>query len=401
MDRVIAEETLAAQEAGDTPGGTASRGPGAPIGGAAEAAGSATAGAMSPAEIAAAARADRGSARDANSAKDVKDVKNADAKDAKDATAATAATLAAPPGAVATATAGAAPGSPAAMAAAALAAASAAAAGTPDTTETARSNAGTPLPPSPGGASAAAASGSASRHAGARAQGGPASLSAGGALAAGGEPAAPGAAPFPAVQADALRALGERLRSGADGGAEPAPTPTASVFQPLPAGVAAPRAEAAPDTQAPAGSYPITVPVQDPRFADAFSERVTWLVREGLQGAELTLNPKELGPIRIELALDGDAASIGVTAANAETRGAIEQALPRLREMLSSQGLQLGGAMVDAGSGRAPQGDGGRGRGPRADGRGGIVSLLGDGALATSAADPARTSRAGRVDVFA
>jgi len=145
--------------------------------------------------------------------------------------------------------------------------------------------------------------------------------------------------------------------------------------------------------------------VQDPRFADAFSERVTWLVREGLQGAELTLNPQELGPIRIELAIDGDAASIGVIAANAETRGAIEQALPRLREMLSAQGLQLGGTMVDAGSGRASQGDGGRdgsrGRGARAEGRDGIASRLGSDGLEPTTVLSARAARAGRIDVFA
>jgi flagellar hook-length control protein FliK len=215
-----------------------------------------------------------------------------------------------------------------------------------------------------------------------------------------------GAQTFAGAQADALRALGERLRSGADGGSDSGQAPTTPVFQPpLPAGVAAPRAETAQESTTQGGSYPITVPVQDPRFADAFSERVTWLVREGLQGAELTLNPQELGPIRIELALDGDAASIGVIAANPETRGAIEQALPRLREMLSAQGLQLGGTMIDAGSGRASQGDGGRdggrGRAARTEARDGIASLLGGGGLDPGAAVPARTARAGRIDVFA
>ncbi|MCX7229649.1 MAG: flagellar hook-length control protein FliK [Burkholderiales bacterium] len=255
-------------------------------------------------------------------------------------------------------------------------------------------------------APAGGAHGGGTRHAGARAAAGLSPLGAGAPSAGAGDASVAGAQTFASTQAEALRALGERLRSGADGGADGRQTPTAPLFQPpLPAGLAAPRAEIAQERLAQGGAYPITVPVQDPRFADAFSERVTWLVREGLQGAELTLNPQELGPIRIELAIDGDAASIGVIAANAETRGAIEQALPRLREMLSAQGLQLGGTMVDAGSGRASQGDGGRdgsrGRSARVEGRDGVASRLGSDGLDPTTVLSARAARAGRIDVFA
>jgi flagellar hook-length control protein FliK len=253
------------------------------------------------------------------------------------------------------------------------------------------------------GASGAGVPGGASRHASTRAPGAPAPLTAAGAA----DGATAVQASLAGQQGDALRALGERLRGGPDTGAEATQTPAPTVVQPpLPAGVASPRSDvvqaAVQEAAAPGGPYPITVPVQDPYFADAFAERVTWLVREGLQSAELTLNPQDLGPIQIELALDGDAASIGVVAADPEARGAIEQALPRLREMLTSQGLQLGGAMIDAGTGRSPQGDGGRGRGPRPEGRGGIVSLLGSAALDPSGAtSTARAAHTGRIDVFA
>ena len=43
----------------------------------------------------------------------------------------------------------------------------------------------------------------------------------------------------------------------------------------------------------------------------------------------------------------------------------------------------------------------GRGRGARAEARDGIASLLGSGGLDPGAAVPARTARAGRIDVFA
>jgi flagellar hook-length control protein FliK len=163
---------------------------------------------------------------------------------------------------------------------------------------------------------------------------------------------------------------------------------------------AAPGLAMAPPPDAPLPSFPVTVPVPDPRFPDALGERVTWMVREGIQGAELTLHPQELGPIRIELSLDGAAASIGVIAANAETRSAIEQALPRLREMLAGQGLHLGGAAVDAGSARQGQPDA-RGRTGRSEARDTFTSAIGVGGGPEVAVQASRPRRAGGIDVFA
>jgi flagellar hook-length control protein FliK len=242
----------------------------------------------------------------------------------------------------------------------------------------------------------------AARHGAARAGGLPATPSAGGRTSAHGAEIAAAAVPPPGAEiADAARAIGERLRTaGAERGAEPAtgaPTPAVAIAAPQPG--ATPREAAA--AEAPLPSFPVTVPVHDPRFGDAFGERVTWMVREGLQSAELTLHPQELGPIRIELSLDGDAASIGVVAAQAETRGAIEQALPRLRELLAQQGLQLGGTMVDGGT-HHPGRDAERGRDGRADARATSDGAIGPGGLDPTGAPPAvRAARAGRVDVFA
>jgi flagellar hook-length control protein FliK len=230
-----------------------------------------------------------------------------------------------------------------------------------------------------------------------------ASQRAAGRPAADGADAAAGATPRAGAEfAEAARAIGERLRTVA--GERPAEPSTGTPAAPVAAGPApppgaSPREAAAPD--APAPSFPVTVPLHDARFADAFGERVTWMVREGLQAAELTLHPQELGPIRIELALDGDAASIAVIATQAETRGAIEQALPRLREMLAQQNLQLGGTLVDAGARHSAR-DGARGRDGRADARGASVTPLGTAGLdPAGAATLPRAVRAGRVDVFA
>ncbi len=217
-------------------------------------------------------------------------------------------------------------------------------------------------------------------------------------VAAGPEEAAPASAG--AGIADAVRAIGERLRSATP--ERTAETASGSPAAP-PAGMAAPsvapHGEPPPAAEAAPPSFPVTVPVHDPRFADAFGERITWLLREGLQVAELTLHPQELGPIRIELALEGDAATIGVVAAQAETRGAIEQSLPRLRELLAQQGVHLGGTTVDSGAQRQAGGDS-RSPARRGEARGAQITPIGPGAIdLTGAAAPA--VRAGRVDVFA
>jgi flagellar hook-length control protein FliK len=217
--------------------------------------------------------------------------------------------------------------------------------------------------------------------------------------AASGPDAAAAATPPGAALADAARAIGERLRSASTDRPAETAQPGASPFAAMSAPTAGPAREPL-AAEAPPPAYPITVPVRDPRFADAFGERISWMLREGLQVAELTLHPQELGPIRIELSLEGDAATIGVVAAQAETRGAIEQALPRLRELLAQQGVALGGSTVDAGTQQNARGDA-RDEPPRR-GRERDAELAPTGlggperAVRTTSA-----ARAGRIDVFA
>lgn len=115
-----------------------------------------------------------------------------------------------------------------------------------------------------------------------------------------------------------------------------------------------------------AAAFPAPVPVHDPRLAEAMATRVQWMAEQG--GGEVTLRvaPEGLGPVEIRLQLDGDRVDLGLQAAQAETRQALQDALPKLREMLSQSGLQLGQADVGhrQSSGASAQGDP-RGEGPR------------------------------------
>jgi len=149
-------------------------------------------------------------------------------------------------------------------------------------------------------------------------------------------------------------------------------------------------------------SFPITVPFDDPRFGGALSERVQWLVKEGIQSAELTLHPQDMGPIRIEMSIDGTAASIDFAATQADTRAAIEQALPRLRDLLADQGLQLGGTQIGADTSRQDN-PGHRARPSGGETRTATVDIpdaTSDGVSVRTGPDPRRLA-AGRIDLFA
>ncbi len=79
------------------------------------------------------------------------------------------------------------------------------------------------------------------------------------------------------------------------------------------------------------------------------------LVGRNEQRAELTLTPPSLGKVDVTLTVSGDQTSALFVSANPTVREALEQALPRLRDMLAEAGVQLGQAQVSAGS---SQGDG-------------------------------------------
>ena len=90
----------------------------------------------------------------------------------------------------------------------------------------------------------------------------------------------------------------------------------------------------------------IATPLHDPRWAQQLGERVVWLARGEVQNAQINISPAQLGPIQINISLNGDQMSAHFVAAHQEVRQALEDAMPRLREMLSGAGINLGQANV-------------------------------------------------------
>ncbi|MGB5257951.1 MAG: flagellar hook-length control protein FliK [Woeseiaceae bacterium] len=102
--------------------------------------------------------------------------------------------------------------------------------------------------------------------------------------------------------------------------------------------------------------------VRDAAWGDRIGDRVVMMASNQLRHAEIRLTPAELGPLRVQVSVDDGAAHVTFHAQHAVTREALEQALPRLREMLAENGLSLGQADVsDRGvgeGGREPGSDG-------------------------------------------
>ncbi|WP_371324748.1 flagellar hook-length control protein FliK [Dechloromonas sp. ZY10] len=92
----------------------------------------------------------------------------------------------------------------------------------------------------------------------------------------------------------------------------------------------------------------IQTPVSQPGWGHEFGEKLVWMAKNDQQSAQININPPQLGPIQIHLSLNGDQATASFASPFGEVRQAIESALPQLKEMLASSGIDLGQANVGA-----------------------------------------------------
>jgi flagellar hook-length control protein FliK len=90
----------------------------------------------------------------------------------------------------------------------------------------------------------------------------------------------------------------------------------------------------------------LRVPLDSPDFAPALGGQITVFARDGVQTARLQLNPAEMGPITVQIALDGSAARVDFQADLAGTRTIIEASLPALAGALQDAGMTLAGGGV-------------------------------------------------------
>lgn len=104
------------------------------------------------------------------------------------------------------------------------------------------------------------------------------------------------------------------------------------------------------------------------KFSPVMRQQLVTMVSQGIQHAEIRLDPPELGQMMVRIQVQGDQTQVQFQVAQHQTRDIVEQALPRLREMLAEQGMQL----TDSDVSQQQQGEEG------ADGEQGQNGLLGN-----------------------
>ena len=76
------------------------------------------------------------------------------------------------------------------------------------------------------------------------------------------------------------------------------------------------------------------------------AEKVQMMMSKNLKNLDIRLDPPELGHMKIRMTMNNDVANVHFTVNSQQARDVIEQTLPRLREMLAQQGMQLADSSV-------------------------------------------------------
>ncbi|EDZ97495.1 putative flagellar hook-length control protein, partial [Burkholderia sp. H160] len=138
---------------------------------------------------------------------------------------------------------------------------------------------------------------------------------------------------------------------------------------------------------------------------DALSQKVVFLSNAHSQSAELTLNPKDLGPLQVVLQVADNHAHALFVSQHQSVREAVEAALPKLREAMESNGIGLGSASVSDGFARqsGQQQSAGAGGGGTGKGGGSGSALAGDSSVdsGNTVSSVAVRQQVGLVDTFA
>jgi flagellar hook-length control protein FliK len=134
---------------------------------------------------------------------------------------------------------------------------------------------------------------------------------------------------------------------------------------------------------------PLTRPLSHPQWNEDLGERIVWMNSRGISSAEIRMNPEHMGPITVRIDMNQDQATIAFTAQNTVVRDALEASLPKLREMLSAQQVNLADVSVsqqsssNSDSGRSAfaqaaadmsNGQGSRQNAPEVDAEGNIIA---------------------------
>ena len=155
------------------------------------------------------------------------------------------------------------------------------------------------------------------------------------------------------VKVDVKQKVADLARGGAQESSETTTTPESSRSQQVqqnsqPQAVGHDNRPAA--TEAAARREPANLPhlkLADPEAPAQLHQKVNLMLADKLQQAEIQLDPLGLGKMKIQIQMGADSqANVHFVVQHGQTREMLEQAMPRLRDMLAGQGIQLGQTLV-------------------------------------------------------
>lgn len=145
----------------------------------------------------------------------------------------------------------------------------------------------------------------------------------------------------PAAQKSRLDELGKQLGIEAKG------TELSEGSQPL---QHAQTSDGKPAAEVSARREPQSLPhlkLATPEAPAQLHQKVNLMLADKLQQAEIQLDPLGLGKMKIQIQMDASSqANVHFVVQHGQTREMLEQAMPRLRDMLAGQGIQLGQTVV-------------------------------------------------------
>ncbi|CAH0534108.1 hypothetical protein VST7929_02009 [Vibrio stylophorae] len=96
----------------------------------------------------------------------------------------------------------------------------------------------------------------------------------------------------------------------------------------------------------------LTLQLHREQAAEELADKVQMMASKNLRHVDIRLDPPELGRMQIRLSLNQDQANVQFHVTNSQARDVVEQAMPRLRELMQQHGLQLAQSSVQQDSSR-------------------------------------------------
>ena len=122
---------------------------------------------------------------------------------------------------------------------------------------------------------------------------------------------------------------------------------TAALTQPIAQSSAAGQATLAAARPAETQGWQAPLALTEPAAAQQLKDRVMVQIQHKLQTAEVQLHPEDMGSMQIKLNLQQDQLSVQFVVQQGAAKEALEQQMPRLRELLEQQGIALTEGQVE------------------------------------------------------